>query len=291
MKNKEPQIVYIAGYGRSGSTLLSLLLNTVPKVVNLGEVDNLYREKGDDFSEFWTQVRNNTIAQIEQPDLKQNPGQKVSSRRWYFKKRNQAYHKFTQLWSLPTQQAAQQYDATVLVDASKSTAGTFARPIYLKKMGYTVKVIHLVREPHGVMASYKKGRNVSNSETLAPAKAGGALRGLISWFFTNVYTSLVYKRRFTKSELFVLTYEQLMQDYNGQMTALFRFLELELPTSLLQEEILLDDDISFSGNRLRLQKSITINPYKIDKGKGALSLLARLLNRIYKSIEPRYGRL
>lgn len=288
MKPTKPQIIYISGYGRSGSTLLSLLLNTLPNTVNIGEADYLFRTDDSQFPEFWKQTKNKALQVSELPNAAVLSKQKIASVLWYYRKRKKGAKIFKDLWTPVISEVCNYYNAHTLVDASKSTFGSFARPIYYKKAGYSVKVIHLVRNPHGVMASYKKGRNTSNSEELAPAKKGGALRGLLSWFFTNVMTRFAYKSEFNKNELFVLTYDRLMSDFKGQTKELFQFLEQEAPENLLASEIKLQEDISFSGNRLRLKKTIKIAPYSLNKGKGLVSLLARMLNRMYKLIEPNY---
>ena len=46
MNNKEfTQIIYIMGYGRSGSTLLDIILGNHPEIQSLGEVALFYNKK------------------------------------------------------------------------------------------------------------------------------------------------------------------------------------------------------------------------------------------------------
>ncbi|MEP2937368.1 MAG: sulfotransferase [Gilvibacter sp.] len=289
MKTSEkPQIIYIAGYGRSGSTLLSLLLNSVPDIVNIGEVNYLYRTNHDELPELWKKLKTETLEALDDDIPQEMAKKRISSIRWCFMKKKLGAKLFKKLWFHPVDSIATEFGVDTLVDASKSTYGSFTRPIYYKKTGYNIKVIHLIRNPHGVMKSYKKGRNVSNSPVLAPAKTGGALRGLLSWFITNTLTSLVYPFHVKRKNIFVLNYDNLIADFDNQMTQLFQFLEIALPPQLLEDEIVLQEDISFSGNRLRLQKTITIRENKVTKGKGIVTFLGSIFNGVYKLIEPRY---
>lgn len=280
------KIAYIAGYGRSGSTLLSLLLNRQKGFVNIGESVKLFRyEEGVSKSKLWKQVQQDSLKQT---GLTNEPGQKYASYFWYFLKFKKGLHLFKTIWPTIFLDLEKKIGAEVFVDASKSTRGAFTRPVYMQKSGMDVKVIHIIRSPYGVMDSFEKGRNNSNSEKLVKGKKGGALRALMSWFFINSLVSLVYRRHFSKKEILVVNYDFFTKNFEQEIKRIYSFLNVEFDESLLENEITLEPDLSFSGNRLRLKETISIKPSVITKRRGALGYLTQLLLFIYNLIEPHY---
>ena len=277
------KIIYISGYGRSGSTLLSILLNISPNVYNIGEIDNLFSLKDDDLTQYWKnlkhkQLKNNNIKKLDK---------RFSSISWILKiKKGEKL--FNQFWMPLLNDFVIDYKAKIVVDASKSTYKTFCRPLYYYKNNIPIKIVHLVRDPDGVAKSYRKGRNDSNSKYLKKPKKGGAYRALINWFIVNVLTSVIYKKTFVKNEFYVLSYDKLMSDYNNEMIKLMNFLELDISEELFLKKIPIAEDLSFSGNRIRLKKEIEIKPYLTDKLKGGAGALSRVLKSVYKLIENDY---
>ena len=154
--------------------------------------------------------------------------------------------------------------------------------------GAEVKVIHLVRDLNGVVASYTKGQNSSNSKTLKKAKLGGAYRAIFNWLIVNVLTTILYRREFKKETYYHLSYEKLMMDYENELKKLFVFLELDLVPTLFEDEIVLEKDHSFSGNRVRLNSSIKIKPYPQVKLRGFKGVLINVSLRINNFITNRY---
>lgn len=279
LKNKN--IIYISGYGRSGSTLLSLLFNTLPGVANLGEIDNLYSIPDEKLPEYWKQLRSKYI------DSKDNSHKKRFSGISWFTKKTAGFALFQRYWTGLISQFMEDNNCHTAVDASKSTYKTFCRPFYYQMAGANVKIVHLVRNPEEVAISFAKGRNSSDSAELLKPKKGGAYRALFNWFVVNGLTSSLYKREF--KNMYVLNYDQLMENYEVEMQRLFAFLELELPENLLNKNhILLSPDLSFSGNRVRLNESVSIKPYPPQRLKGFKGLIGKTENSIYKSIENGY---
>lgn len=278
------RVIYIAGYGRSGSTLLSMLLNIVPEVYNLGELDNLYRTDFDSLPDYWKTVRMST-TEGNGVDISKI---RSSSLRWFVKRRK-GNILFRQLWLPVLNDFGRIHNAKIVVDASKSTYLTFSRPFYYKRNGMNVKVIHLVRDLNGVVDSFTNGRNTSSSKKLQAAKKGGAFRAIFNWLVVNVLTTLVYRTKFNEDSFYYLSYNKLMSDYENELKKLFNFLELDPVTTLFDDEIKLETDHSFSGNRVRLNRKIKIKPYPHNKIGGFQGFLIRLSSWIHKFIESVYS--
>ncbi len=278
MNQKKNSLIYIAGYGRSGSTLLSMLLNTIPNVYNLGELDNLFTVDEATLSEFWKQKKELALAGN---GLKENSKVRFSGISWFFKKQKGG-NLFKKYWSPVMAGIHEEINPLALIDASKTTNATFMRPYFYNSIGDGVKVIHLVRDLSGVVQSFTKGQNSSNSKELKKAKLGGAYRAIFNWTVTNVLTSLFYKRVLGKKDYYLLSYHDLMNDYEGEMNKLLNFLDLKSNKELFQDDITLHNDISFSGNRVRLNKSVTIKPYPKSKINGFVGILISLASGFTK---------
>lgn len=160
------KIIYIAGYGRSGSTLLDTVLGNFKGVGSLGEISNLFDV-----------VRANENCSCGNPiglcshwkDVVKviddvSPGfdlsychRKVEAINLMSSKVDKA--NYFSFWS-EIYNAKFESDNT-LVDSSKVSRSTFFRPYNLKKMGYEVTFVHLYKKPSSLVDSLLKGSNKS----------------------------------------------------------------------------------------------------------------------------------
>jgi len=283
-KLEKLNIIYIAGYGRSGSTLLSMILNIIPGVSNLGEVANLFSLDTSLLPQYWVSLRDEVMSNTSKP---KNAIKKFSSVYWFFSKKK-GIKLFEKFWNPVLLRYSEDRKVSVLIDASKTTNSTIIRPYYYKKQGASIKSIHLIRDLNGVVASFTKGRNSAHSKELRKPKKGGAYRAIFNWFVTNMFTSIQHKLFFNKEEYYVLSYDTFINDYDAEIKNLLVFLNLPLEKSLLKSEILLESDYSFSGNRVRLNKTISITPSTSNKISGLKGILIRLAVGLFKLIETDY---
>jgi len=181
-----PIVVYIAGSGRSGSTLLERALGEVPGFVNVGELIDLYRRTaaqdercgcGAAFAEcpFWARVGDRAFGGW--------PEQKLAATH-RLQNRVARQRRMPRLLAMPL--AGRQFRADVaaygasydvlyhaiaaeagaacVVDASKWPVQALA----LARAGLDVRVIHLVRDVRGVAYSLGK-RDVSRPHAVREA--------------------------------------------------------------------------------------------------------------------------
>jgi Sulfotransferase family len=180
-----PIVVYIAGSGRSGSTLLERALGEIPGFVNVGELIDLYRRVADhgercgcgqEFAQcpFWSRVGERAGGWQDQKLAAARDLQgKVARQRWMprllaiplagsaFRADVAAYGaSYLGLYEAITAEAG----AACVVDASKWPVQALA----LARGGLDVRVIHLVRDVRGVAYSLGK-RDVSRPHAVAEA--------------------------------------------------------------------------------------------------------------------------
>ena len=182
------KVLYIAGVGRSGSTLLERMLGAVPGSVNTGELNAIFSRVasqdqrcgcGEPFSAcaFWTAVGAEAfggwdsvtarMTQLQPRLIRQRhvprmlTGAASSTYRRELEEYLDVHHRLYQA-------VAAVSGAEVIVDASKSTAQLFA----LRRIrGLDLRVVNLVRDSRGVANSWNK------SGLVKPQSRDGALMG------------------------------------------------------------------------------------------------------------------
>ncbi len=185
------KVLYIAGVGRSGSTLLERMLGAVPGSVNTGELNAIFSRVasedqrcgcGEPFSAcaFWTAVGDDAfggwgevtarMAQLQPRVIRQRhvlrmlTGLAPATYRRELAEYLDVHHRLYKA-------VAAVSGADVVVDASKSTAQLFA----LRRIrGLDLRVVNLVRDSRGVANSWNK------SGIVKPQSKDGALMGTYS---------------------------------------------------------------------------------------------------------------
>jgi hypothetical protein len=208
-----PTVVYIAGSGRSGSTLLERVVGTIPGYANVGELLDLARRVapqdemcgcGKAFSQcpFWTAVGKRAFDGWTEPVLRELHRQQhqVARQRYLpqllaapsrsgFGTRIRTY---ADGYAAMVTAVAAEAGARYVVDASKWPA----IPLALHRGGVDVRVIHLVRDVRGVAHS------LSRSDIARPHTTSGSdvmfhnppASGSARWLATQTEMDLVAAR-------------------------------------------------------------------------------------------------
>jgi hypothetical protein len=167
------KVLYIAGVGRSGSTLLERVLGAVPGSVNLGEVNALFSRVavqdqrcgcGEAFSRcaFWGEVGevafggwrevSARIAHLQPRVVRQRHVPRLLGG-WGPAAYRRELEEYVDTHARLYRAAAQVAGAEVVVDASKSTAQLCALH---GRGGLDLRVLNLVRDARGVAHSWEK---------------------------------------------------------------------------------------------------------------------------------------
>jgi hypothetical protein len=169
-----PVVVYVAGSGRSGSTLLERTLGEMPDFVNVGELIDLFRRVaprnercgcGRPFTDcpFWTQVGASAFGgwdaglleatqQLQRKVVRQRHLLRLLAGRRAGKDFWDAVNSYGEIYARLYRAIAAQAGARYVVDASKWPVQALA----LSLAGLDVRVIHLVRDVRGVAHSLAK---------------------------------------------------------------------------------------------------------------------------------------
>ena len=271
------KVFYIGGAGRSGSTLLSMILGNLPGFFAAGEVVDFWEHAGiykircgcgDLLSEcpVWSEV----IAKVETTDsvsLKQIYQHKIRfdrTRHLPFIKLNKtlrqnAQHQYIQALGFLYRNIYKIVGDQTIVDTSKTPVHLY----YLSKIpDIDIRVLHLVRDPRAVAYSWKKRTkrdpaNVGNPKTMAKRSY---INSIIRWRLENRYIEYLGKKQ---KAYHLLKYEDFIVDpFDTLKQALNEMGYLGIDDDL---KILTNDDFrlhqthSVGGNPMRFTEITTIN--------------------------------
>jgi hypothetical protein len=268
MIDRRIPIIYILSNGRSGSTLLDLLLGSHPEIWTLGEVQLLPREVHQGRlcgcglpireCEFWGSiVPSFSLFEGDYPIMHfRNDGGKairwtllrdVLRRQLTTTERRRAAAEYggrnAQFLNLVWQAAEMHSEARILwlVDASKDLYRLF----WLQQSGlFDLRVIHLVKDPRAFVYSMVR--------TDLPVASTRAVRFASRWFVENALFAFFCRDSSMDGKTFQIRYEDLASDPKSVLGALGKWLDLEF-LEYLSEGFRAAENHAVSGNAMRWQ--------------------------------------
>lgn len=258
-----PQVIFLGGLGRSGTTLLERLLGQLPGVAPLGEVVHLWARGvladepcgcGEAFGEcrFWHEVGELAFDGGWSEEVAQ---QVVALRRRVDRTRRIPFvdhrdlGRYVEAYRQVYEAAAEIAETDVVIDSSKHASLAFC----LLAGGVDVRVVHVVRDPRAVAHSWR--RMVRRPEDGRPMTRWGALRTSLHWTAQNLALDLFAGR------VVRVRYEDLLADPRTTLTRLAGELDLEPDFGFLRG----------STAMLRPGHTVSGNPMRFAVGPVALS--------------------
>ncbi len=274
---KTIRVIYIAGTGRSGSTLLATLLGSHADVFSAGELCNLNRawQAGEfcscgvraDQCEIWRRVFDRwqdrvAPSAIDDYPLLQSRFERL--RRWP-----------RVLWQrrMPSSETFRQYAAqtralleaicevsgkTTIVDSSKKSA-RFGSLSGIANVD--VRVIHLVRDIRAVAWSQKKPYRQDRAKGLQrPICPTAAWQTTAAWLLGNLAT--VSARNSSRLASTLIRYEDLVTDTDETICRISKLTDIDFSqvssAAVRGEPLRVDHQIA--GNRLRMLGAVRFRP-------------------------------
>ncbi len=189
------KVVYVAGYGRSGSTVVSLLLGSHPDFVSVGELGefDVDRRAGRlcscgetaEHCPFWAP----RLAKIPPPA----PEESLARAPWSVVRGPDAHYRDTQRRALDALGA----DTAIVVDSTKTARGHTVRPLLLARSGIEIHVLHMYRPLREVVASRRRGTNRGLESAVGQEARSGPLADLmvtLGWTVANLAARLARRR-------------------------------------------------------------------------------------------------
>jgi hypothetical protein len=255
-------LIYIIGAGRSGTTLLDIILGNNTESISLGEVNRLYKREGippkrakdDKVNEFWKEITNSLdqtdLSYLELADLFHNNEYHSAFLKSIFKNSNLLYR----------QNLNHQYDVlktkteqSILIESSKYPVRALNISEYVSKDNYIIKYIYLKKDPTKVVKSFQKNDLEQPSKSFFSAN--------LYYLLVNLLCVLTVKiLKFRNHKVSIIKYEDLLIDSKGILKKLSD--DLDVDFSILEDKLeynkLLKTGYLFDGNRIRLKETLTL---------------------------------
>ena len=257
-----PKVIYIMGCGRSGTTILDILLGNHSGFFSVGEINNFfYAWNTKSFCscgsrlitcEIWKNIGKKYFSTYsEYNPIKMNNYQFKMERNRFILKQvmglyNNDNHLKYKLFTYNIFKDLQEMSyCKTMIDSSKSAGRAMA---LLKNEKLDVKIIHIIRDPRGVFYSFQKkivGTPVKNILSVA-----------MYWNTNNILAELI---KITSKKKFIrIRYEDLVTVPNKTINYIEKFIDESLDDlkEKIAKELPLERLHLPSGNRIRSQSSI-----------------------------------
>ena len=296
------KVLYIAGYGRSGSTVLATILAGHPEIASVGELAYAlddwadprrtcacglhYRECG-----FWRDlVRSVPLDPDARRQVRRTERLASLPRLWLGLTGRAQRDTYRTLQRRIFDHIAARSGATIVLDSSKSARLAAGRPLALRRLlGYDVYVVHLVR--NGFATTHSLVRTGSNwaLEDHAPPPRLPALRAAVGWTWANLAAAAM-KAAFGPDRYLRVRFEDFLADPAAALERIGAFAGADM-TPVIQR---LREGQDFSvphmvgGNRVRFQGRIALHR---DPGPAPSRALRRRERLLFRAIGGWLNRL
>lgn len=266
---RQVKVLYIMGSGRSGSTLLDLILGEIDGFFSTGELSSLWNRglQIEDWQcgcglrlvhcPFWEDV-------LERVDLRETPEEIVDWQRriirerytWKLLSTRQAgrswpeKNRYVSVVQRLYEAVAATSGARVIIDSSKTPTDAALLPTI---PGLDPYYIHLVRDPRAAVHSWRRIRDNEGAKTGRFADMG-PLGTSSRWVARSLGAEMLRRRR-GRSNSLLIRYEDLVASPTQVMESVIELVgEKVEPPALHNNTVTLNGNHTASGNRIRFRK-------------------------------------
>lgn len=286
---KKKKIIYIMGLGRSGTTLLDIVLGNGKDIHSSGEVNRYPLRQG---------IRRNTPPESSRLQLWDQLMSQlaVDPRFLNFEHMQKLHWRFEyhlgyirdRIFGLPKSTDLDEYhaylntfyealfrvsDSQTIVDSSKYPGRAWHLSLALPKEQYEVCYLYVKRDPVSVVHSFQKKDIEQSSKNWFNAN--------LVYFVVNHICQNSCKLLEQKHRISQVTYEALLEDPVHWLRSVEKLLDIDLEPAVMkiEQNIPLEVGNLFDGNRIRHQDQIKIQPLPSPKNEKLLDRLTKMLNR------------
>jgi hypothetical protein len=303
-----PRILYIAGAGRSGSTLLAMLLGGLPGCTAVGELRHIWERGvlanrlcgcGRPFHDcpFWSDVGRAAFGGWDAVDAERQAARlMVVGRQRHFPLvvAGAGSRRFRRELRAYAGLQARVYRAVAAVTGDAAIIDSSKSPVYaltLRVAGLDIDVLHLVRDSRAVAYSWTRSRAMEDTASPEYMPTFGPAWSSLTWISNNLAVDAVRGRGLRPR---VLRYERLVETPARE---LLRGLAGALPVAAHEALASGGDDAEFT---VGVQHTVAGNPVRMQSGplrlrvddawRGAMSARdRRLVTLLTFPMLARYG--
>lgn len=280
-KGNKITVLYVVGVGRSGSTILDILLGDHAQLESVGELINVNSSAWikDEFCschnkasecEFWVRVKAVWLEKSGVTDLTEYSQLQDQFEFCLYKPSRlqkaadadpKAYERFLQLTELMYVAISEVSGRSVIVDSSKSRV----RGYHLAKLPkLDLHFVHLIRDTRDIINSLRKTHapDLENG-VQQPLRSLPGWRTSLSWILANLQTHHLIKH-YSDGRYCVIKYEDLLEFPEIAIGKIQAMLDIDLSSVIKSAQTgrALDVGHTVAGNRLRMQDTVSFNAKK-----------------------------
>lgn len=254
------------GYGRSGSTILDILLGQNKQTFSVGGLSNYHlwvehnlkcacNQKIKECS-FWSQITDKVIFSEQDVRIARKYESLYSLFTLAMFRKSKNLKKYCTLNQKILSAISEHSNKDIIVDSSKTSRDSLSRPIMLlKKCKINLDCIFLVRDPRGVVWSAMK-KHGSPERERKDFRFTRFMRTLIAWNVVN-YLTIFINKLFIKKNL-LIRYEDFCENPVEALHLIEEFSEINLSQVIfsIKNNIPINTGHNLGGNRLRFSDSI-----------------------------------
>ncbi len=272
-----PTIVYVAGYGRSGSTILDAVIGNHPQALGGGELHQFFDRslaglpcscgRSRQSCESWRGLAgvgpdysDKEVKEVDAFNEITGRLEAAQSLERAIKDDPSSLDQYIDIWVNFFRLVANSTGSNIVVDSSK-TAHLARNRIELLSTyaGLDVRVVHLVRDPRAVMASFKRGDNRRLEEGGDGKLRFWAPRALVGWARANRAAETAIAKTGVPS--IRINYEHFACDPGAALGDAGDVLSLDMsPLLPLVAAGRLEWGCGFAGNRARRGRGLAVRP-------------------------------
>lgn len=277
------RIIYIIGAGRSGTTLLEIILGNGHNIFNAGELnrypyrDGVARDREPESLsyQFWDEIRSELIKKhdlAKQEKLHKQFEYHVGFVKYFLKApyKKEEYREYQEFIYDFYKLIFNKINQPIITDSSKYPGRAMNLP---KTLPYEISYIYIKRDPVNVVKSFAK-KDVEQSTK-------GWLSANLYYFIANFLCTIALKKLRKRHKTSIIKYEELIEEPSKVLKQVETELTINLQDVIqkIQENKLLDIcPYIFDANRIRFQTNIKIRKSSKENNLNFLDKLARLVH-------------
>jgi hypothetical protein len=257
------KILYVAGAGRSGSTLMDMALGQAHGVLSCGELLNLSGVVHDKLlcscgtpvgdCSFWGKVVLDVGTYEISEELRLNHSRRLLS--WIKVFLGSRQRRYIEWVDSVYEAIGRLSDASVIIDSSKSPLRLAA---LLRYSRHEIYVLHLVRDPKMVALSLAKPlKQDVQAGVQHDLKGKQYLRSYGFWTAVNFLVHFAVTVNGARRRYVRINYEAFIREPSMRVQEALSMCGSELKDVRLENEFLKSEHV-MAGNRLRLMKNVVI---------------------------------
>jgi len=280
-EQSDKRIIYILGSGRSGTSLLEIMLGNNSRIFNCGELNRFPARNGyppvkspdsTDYK-FWLKIREKVVENF---DLKHQAHLHKKFeyhfgliKRFFGLFDPSEYRLYQDFIAKIFNEVYQSTGCPIITDSSKYPS----RALSLSEtLTFDVSYIYIKRNPVSVVRSFAKKDIEQPSKNWLMANA--------YYFIVNFLCSIVYRKLAKRHKTMIIKYEELIQNPLQTLMDIEKILDLSF--DLLKDKIKNNEEIKvgnlFDGNRIRLKPTILLQSKGSSENKKLWDLITLLVN-------------